>query len=252
MLGVLITLLLTPAFARWMYYEFGTAEGTQIEHPVHLGEFNYVVTLPGDPGTKPPVVTTPTPDTDTSNPDTTTTTTTTTTDPGGSDTPEEDFDGKNHYNMVNMVFEDLQGFLALGLKEEFFDDISINGEGMLHDAIFGKLNPMHSVATNFAGGKLSTILDAADADELAFVLVYDKTKGEVIMYSFNNPNIAGNEGNTVTVYQSFAYYNTTTEHWEIDASKTTVGTAPVQKAPTGNKKTIDYTKYQITQSVANT
>ena len=51
MLGILITLLLTPAFAQWVYYEFDTAESVQKQYPIQMEEFNYepqTVTLPGE------------------------------------------------------------------------------------------------------------------------------------------------------------------------------------------------------------
>ena len=243
MLGILVTLLLTPAFAQWVYYEFDTAPSVQKQYPIQMEEFQYeqTVTLPGAPGTTTPEETTPDPEE------------TTTPDDGGSETttPPSDTpvvpEGGNHYNMVNMVFTDLDGFLALGLNEDYYDDISINGEGMLSEAIFGKSNPLYSVAANFKGGKLSEILNAAGANLLGFVLVYDETKQEIIMYSFEDPNVNDvSTGTRIVVYQSFAYKNSTTGKWEIDQTKTTIGTAQVMKAPNGGKNTINEDSYQVT------
>ena len=241
MLGILITLLLTPAFARWVYYEFDTAESVQVQYPIQMEEFNYetIVTLPGAPGTTTPEETTP----ESGGPEDTEEPGQTTPKPETPSTPE----GENHYNMVNMVFADLDGFLALGIDEKYYDDISINGEGMLSEAIFGKSNPLYSVAANFKGGKLSEILNAAGANLLGFVLVYDATKQEIIMYSFEDPNANNvSTGTRIVVYQSFAYKNSTTEKWEIDQTKTTIGTAQVKKAPNGGKNTINEDSYQVT------
>lgn len=248
MLGILVTLLLTPAFAQWVYYEFDTAPSVQKQYPIQMEEFQYeqTVTLPGAPGTTTPEETTPDPE----GPEETTP------DPEDTEEPEQTTpqpetpsvpEGENHYNMVNMVFADLDGFLALGLDEEFYNDISINGEGMLHDAIFGKMPTLYSVAANFSGGKLSDILRAANADKLGFVLVYNKSKNEIIMYSFEDPNANNvSTGTRIVVYQSFAYKNSTTEKWEIDQTKTTIGTAQVKKAPNGGKNTINEDSYQVT------
>ena len=232
MLGVLITLLLTPAFARWMYYEFGTAEGTQIEHPVHLGEFNYVVTLPGDPGTKPPVVTTPTPDTDTSEPDTTTTTTTTTTDPGGSDTPD-DLDGKNHYNMIVILtgktFEEVMAEYPDMDEEElrgFYNAVNLNvSSSITVNEIFNRNNnPFHSEYSSTSGSNYEQILENFDAELLSFA-IHAVDNQTLQIYSYNRQTQEG----TVEVYRTTVNYNSTTSKWETDLFSVVVGTAQVIK-----------------------
>jgi hypothetical protein len=209
MLGVLITLLLTPAFARWMYYEFGTAEGTQIEHPVHLGEFNYApqtVTLPGDVTTPPEVTTPPSPGV--------------TTPP--SETPVVP-EGENHSKLIQL----------LTVSED--KKLNVNkSSSILWEAIYGKKGghtEIYSKVPNYANGNLASALAAgmqvADAEALEFFMTIkyegEKNPTEIVVYSYLKLTGADKQvGDTWDVYQTYLKKDTN-GNWVRDNSRTYYG-----------------------------
>lgn len=214
MLGVLITLLLTPAFARWMYYEFGTAEGTQIEHPVHLGEFNYApqtVTLPGDVTTPPEVTTPPSPGV--------------TTPP--TETPVVP-EGENHSALIYLIT--LSGDQKL--------DINIKNSILEKNILTNKDPVFYSMKTSNSGGNSAKELEegllSVDAEQLEFIITAKfsgDTATEIVVYSYKALNQSNDVDMTkpCEVYQIYFKYEG--NKWVQDKSRTYVGKAAIIEVP---------------------
>ena len=230
MLGILITLLLTPAFAQWVYYEFDTAESVQKQYPIQMEEFNYepqTVTLPGDSE-----VTTP-PEGG---------------DEGGDDpnvTPPVEV-GEHHSNLLALLvgrFEDLQN-----VSNKDFNNININvKKSILERAILNpggneKFKVVYSKDNTLSGGNLPNALANIDAFNLEFVITanYEEDPWEIIVYSFDT-NQTGETGTRIEVYQSYLKEGTD-GRWSLAYSYR--GTAEVIDSK-NNKigNTIDYQSF---------
>lgn len=239
MLGILVTLLLTPAFAQWVYYEFDTAPSVQKQYPIQMEEFNYeqTVTLPGAPGTTTPEETTPDPEgpeettPDPEGPEDTEEPEQTTPQP---ETPPSVPDGENHYNMVVVLtgktFEEVKAEYP-DMDEEklrgFYNAINLNvSSSITFKEVFGKdyNEPFHSEYSNTSGSNYQQLLQNFDAELLSFAIVRVDEQ-TLHVYSYTRQSKAG----TVEVYRTTVNYNSTSDKWETDLFSVVIGTATVEK-----------------------
>ena len=226
MLGILVTLLLTPAFAQWVYYEFDTAPSVQKQYPVQMEEFNYepqTVTLPGETE-----VTTPSEDPDP------------TPDPDPDPTPDPDPPvvpaGQNHSALLTLLTISDHSKLDINEKN------SILEKNILKD----KEPLFYSMKTSNSGGnsakELANGLTSVGAEQLEFVIVSKFSGGtatEIVIYSYR----ALNQGTVDTtkpceVYQVYLKYEN--NEWVQDKSRTYVGEAAIIKEPGNSFYIPDY------------
>ena len=225
MLGILVTLLLTPAFAQWVYYEFDTAPSVQKQYPIQMEEFNYepqTVTLPGDSE-----VTTP--------PET----------PGDPDDPEEETTtptppqvepGQNHSSLMQLITLSNDKKLDINQKNSILEKNILNNKEPL----------FYSMETSNSGGnsakELADGLKSVGAEQLEFLIVSKFSGGtatEIVVYSYR----ALNQGTVDTtkpceVYQIYLKYEN--NEWVQDKSRTYVGEAAIIKEPGNSFYTPDY------------
>ena len=210
MLGILVTLLLTPAFAQWVYYEFDTAPSVQKQYPIQMEEFNYepqTVTLPGDSEvTIPPE--------------------------GGDEGGDEgggsgsvDLDGQNHSALIYLVT----------LSDDKKLDINRSGS-ILMNAIFNNhYTAVYSKVPNYSNGNLESALNkglnAAGAEKLEFFITveYDNSDKptEIVIYSYLA--LSGSGAKVNDKWEVFQVYLTkdSSGEWVRDVNRTYVGDATV-------------------------
>ena len=213
------------AWATW-YYADMYAPSKQADLSIHVNQFQYDdpgSVLPGGPGT---VTTTPE-ETDPEVPPE---------EPGGS-TPEETTpstpptpsepeveDGENHYNLLAFIV----------------GDIGQHGLNIPGGIIYGFMNdnrkgPEYSQDNTGGGGHLPKEFDKFNAENLQFILVFDKDRNPTICYAYTYQTISDEDeamGTYVVVYKTAIEPVGTNGRWV--ATRAYKGYALVGK--TGNKK----------------
>lgn len=201
---LLATLLLTtPVMALWVYYDqaHGPVHDIEEQLPIIMNQFVFDdpgSVLPGGPGTgsttTPEETTPPTPPEETQ--------------PGGTEdtTPEQTTpvtppppvveDGENHYNLLAFIVGDIgeEGLnIPGGIIYRFMDD---NRKG-----------PEYSQDNTGGGGNLPDIFEHFNAENLQFILVFDKDKNPTICYAYTYKTIPYEDedetmGTYVVVYKT--------------------------------------------------
>ena len=175
MLAVLLFCTLTGGvWATWYYAELSPKDADQ-EVPVAMGKFLYDdpgSVLPGGPGTittpeettpsVPPEETTP----DGSNPEETTPPT-----PPTPSEPEVE-DGENHYNLLAFIVGDIGQ-----------EGLNISG-GIINRFINKTAGPEYSQDNTSAGGNLPKEFEFFNAENLQFILTFDKKNNPTVCYAY--------------------------------------------------------------------
>lgn len=204
---VLIILLLSPVFAAWVYhnYDFIPSESVAQNPHLFLHQFTYDdpgSVLPGGPGSA--VVTTPSQTTPETPPEESTPEQT---QPGGAEdtTPEQTTpetpqppaveDGENHYNLLE--------FIVGNIGQE---GLNIQG-GIINRFVNRTAGPEYSQDNTSAGGNLPKEFEFFNAENLQFILTFDKRNNPTVCYAYTYETIEqydndAVEGTYVVVYKT--------------------------------------------------
>ena len=168
-------LFVTPVMAFWVYFDSieGPVEDTDNSIHVVMNQFLYDdpgSVLPGGPGT---IVTTPeetTPEVPPEEPGGSTPEETTPTPPTPSEPEVED--GENHYNLLAFIIGDIGQ-----------EGLNISG-GIINRFIDKTAGPEYSQDNTSAGGNLPKEFAVFNAENLQFILTFDKKSNPRICYAY--------------------------------------------------------------------